>query len=58
MIDWTSLSLLKRTIRCCVFQENIVLEDIIQNLLNLRMNYSCMKFYRCVCWFPIVLYIF
>ena len=39
MIDRTSLLLLKRAIGCYVFTENIVLDNMIQNLLNLRMNY-------------------
>jgi hypothetical protein len=38
MTDQTSLSLLKRTIPSCPFPENIALDNIIQNLLNLRVN--------------------
>ena len=40
MIDRTSLLLLKRAICCYFFTENIVLDNIIQNLLNLGMDYQ------------------
>ena len=39
MIDWTSLLLLKKPSDAIFITENIVLDNIIQNLPNLRMNY-------------------